>query len=93
MANSARDRENTAGLVEHNAKRRGKTIRFLRIDRQSPGRKRIPRREAVAWDHVASAAAVRALRKQVRESERLLGKKTMEAGIVTDASERLDPLA
>ena len=38
-------------------------------------------------DQVVSAAEVRVLRKQVRELERLLGKKTMEVEILKDALE------
>lgn len=40
-----------------------------------------------ADDQVVSAAEVLALRKQVRELERLLGKKTMEVEIVKDVIE------
>ena len=43
-------------------------------------------REAVrAHDDVVSAAEVRELRRQVRELQRVLGKKTMESEILRDA--------
>ncbi len=45
------------------------------------------KKAVAADDQVVSAAEVRALRKQVRELERLLGKKTMEVEILKDAIE------
>lgn len=45
------------------------------------------RKAVAADDQVVRAAEVRVLRKQVRELERLLGKKTMEVKILKDAIE------
>lgn len=45
------------------------------------------KKAVAADDQVVSAAEVRALKKQVRELERLLGKKTMEVEILKDAIE------
>ena len=45
------------------------------------------KRAVAADDQVVSASEVRALKKQIRELERLLGKKTMEVEILKDAIE------
>ena len=45
------------------------------------------KKAVAADDQVVSASEVRALKKQIRELERLLGKKTMEVEILKDAIE------